>query len=184
MRQRTPGSQQRQREFARELADDFAEPPLSNTVHDDLIEDLQLSLLCDATKAADDARDRRSNYHGEDAAFVDDLDEGWGKLAFVSRQRALEVVAEACKTVVQEGDQWVNETPIATAEIREAQQEAREWMRSHTTEMERVGWLPDESGEERIDLPLPANAEYDLDDVGDGEIVVQWWQTAAMEGDR
>jgi hypothetical protein len=184
MRQRTPGSQQRQREFAREMASDFEEPPLSNTVHDDLIEDYQLSLLCDATEAADDARDRRANYHGEDAAFVEDLDEGWGKLAFVTRQRALEVVAEACETVVREGDQWVDETPIATAEIREAQREARAWMRSHSTEMERVGWLPDERGEKRIQLPFPADAEYDIDDTGDGEIVVQWWRTSETEGER
>jgi hypothetical protein len=34
---------------------------------------------------------------------------------------------------------------------------------------------PEASGEAHVELPIPAGAEYDIDDLGDGTIVVQWW---------
>lgn len=35
---------------------------------------------------------------------------------------------------------------------------------------------PEESGEERVELPIPDGVEYDVDDLKDGTIVVQWWR--------
>jgi hypothetical protein len=43
-----------------------------------------------------------------------------------------------------------------------------------------VGYL-NEYGEERVELPIPADAQYDIDDHGDGMIIVQWWQTDESE---
>ena len=40
---------------------------------------------------------------------------------------------------------------------------------------------PEESGEEYVELPIPDGAEYDVDDLGDGRIVVQWWQADPEE---
>lgn len=46
---------------------------------------------------------------------------------------------------------------------------------------EPVGGYPEESGEESVELPIPDGAEYDIDDLGDGRIVVQWWKTDPEE---
>jgi hypothetical protein len=43
---------------------------------------------------------------------------------------------------------------------------------------------PEDSGEERIELPIPDGAEYDIDDLGDGTIVVQWWDDDDTERDQ
>ena len=39
-----------------------------------------------------------------------------------------------------------------------------------------------ENGEEYVELPIPDGAEYDVDDLGDGRIVVQWWRDDPEEG--
>jgi hypothetical protein len=36
-------------------------------------------------------------------------------------------------------------------------------------------------GEECVELPIPGGAEYDVEDLGDGTIVVQWWQPDETE---
>jgi hypothetical protein len=40
---------------------------------------------------------------------------------------------------------------------------------------------PEEHGEERVELSIPDGAEYDIDDEGDGTIVVQWWRPDESE---
>jgi hypothetical protein len=40
---------------------------------------------------------------------------------------------------------------------------------------------PEEHGEERVELPIPADAQYDIDDLDDGTIVVQWWRPDESE---
>jgi hypothetical protein len=35
-----------------------------------------------------------------------------------------------------------------------------------------------------VDLPLPNGAVYDIDDTGDGTIVVQWWHDTEEGDDR
>lgn len=184
MRQRTSGPTERQHKFADNMASDFETDALHNAVYADLLEDFQLRLLCDAASAADDVRDRRENYYGEDAAFIEALEEAWGSLHHIARQRALEVVAAACKTVVREGEQWAEEDSWDAVEIQDAKQEAREWMDLHSNEMERVGELPDDSGETRIQLPFAGEAEYDIDVRGTSEIVVQWERTSDTEGEQ
>ncbi|MFC4986793.1 hypothetical protein [Saliphagus infecundisoli] len=34
---------------------------------------------------------------------------------------------------------------------------------------------PEEAGEEHVTLPIPDGAEYDVDDLDNGTVVVQWW---------
>lgn len=40
---------------------------------------------------------------------------------------------------------------------------------------------PEVDGEECVELPIPGEAEYDVEDLGDGTIVVQWWQPDESE---
>jgi hypothetical protein len=133
--------QQRPREFARNMANDFDAVPLHNTVHDELTDVDQLARLCEAVNAAETATDCRQRAHGETGAGSDDLESAWGTLSHVARQRALEVVAASCITIVQDGDQWVADGYSDAETMADARQEARNRMRAHTTELERIGGI-------------------------------------------
>jgi hypothetical protein len=184
MTQRSITSQLRQRDFADAMAGDFEHAPIHNLVHDDIREDFQLAQVCKAANAIDEAHNRRANYYGGDAAFIEEIEDAWGTLSFVTRQRTLEVVAAACQTIVRDGEQWVADGHWDAEEMREAKREVRAWMQAHTNEMERVGGIPDNRGEEHVDLPLPNGVAYDIDDTGDGTIVVQWWHDTQEGDDR
>lgn len=128
----------RQRDIAHGMADDFQTTPLHNAVHDALSDDTELVRLCDAVAEAAAASEHRERVHGEDGAFKD-LNEAWGILAHVVRQRALEVVADTCVTIIHNGDQWADDDPWNTEEVHDAIQEAREWAQSHTNAVSRIG---------------------------------------------
>lgn len=137
MTDRPVASTRQQREFA-EMADEFEAVPLHNTVYDEIIDDTQLAQYCDAAAEANNARRSREEAVGEDGEYVEYLNETWGRLAYVARQRALEIVAESCARVIQDGEQWIEADQWDAATIREAQDEAREWMEWHTNETERA----------------------------------------------
>ncbi|MBX0325780.1 hypothetical protein EGH21_22440 [Halomicroarcula sp. F13] len=141
MTRRSPASKQMQSDFAERFADEFDEAPLHNKVWDDLGEDDQLARLCDAAAMADAAADLRVSYLGEDVDHLEPIEEAEGTLGWVARQRAVEAVAEVCATLIQDGDQWVEEGHWEQTTIDGAKQEAREWLQTHTTEAERVGAL-------------------------------------------
>lgn len=127
-----------QSDFARRFASDFDVNPLHNFMWDYIGGDDQLAWLCDAADAADTAGDVRENHHGEDAELVEDVEKAWGKLHHVARERALEAVAESCATVIEDGDQWVEEGHWEQATIDAAKAEARDWLRHHSNEAERA----------------------------------------------
>jgi hypothetical protein len=137
MSYRPRASEIRQKEFA-EMAQDFEAGPLHNTVYDEIIDDDQLAQFCDAAAEAKNARHSRESAVGENGIYVEDLNEAWGTIAYIARQRALEVVAEACARVIQDGEQWIEADQWDATKIREAQEEAREWMKWHTNETERA----------------------------------------------
>ena len=139
MSRRSVSSTRQQGDFASRFAEDFDADVLANKVHDDLGADDQLARLCDAASAADAAGDLRESYHGEDAEYVEEVEEAWGTLSHVARERALEVVAEACATVIDEGDEWAEAGHWEAEAIREAKHEAREWLQMHTNEAARAG---------------------------------------------
>jgi hypothetical protein len=43
------------------------------------------------------------------------------------------------------------------------------------TTNEQRDWYWGNTGEERVKLPIPDGVRYDIDDLKDGTIVVQWW---------
>ncbi|QIO25305.1 hypothetical protein [Haloarcula sp. JP-L23] len=137
-RHRSRTSQQRQSEFAESFACEFDAAAIHNTVWETVDEDADLARLCDAVAAADEALAVRV-----DDAFAAKLDEAWGRLDWVARQRALEVVVEACAVVITDGEQWVTDGHWDAEEITDAQTEAQDWMATHTEIAERAGVLTD-----------------------------------------
>jgi hypothetical protein len=138
MTDRPVASTRRQREFADGMASDFEYVPVHNTVHDEILDDDQLAWLCDAAATVSIASDLRERSYGEDGKYVENLEEIWGRLDYIARQRALEVVAEACATVIQDGEQWAEDGHWDAETIHKAQDEARQWMRWHTNETNRA----------------------------------------------
>ena len=145
MMRRPPASRKRQNTFSREMASDFDEAPLHNKVADAIDQDGQLARVLDAAARADEAADVRAAENGSGAEFVDNVEEAWGLLSNVARERALEVVAEACRTVIEDGDQWAAEGHWTESEIADAQHEAREWLQLHTNIAIRLGLLEEVS---------------------------------------
>ena len=137
MSYRPRASEIRQQEFA-EMSQEFEAVPLSNTVYDDILDDDQLTQLCDAAAEASLASDLRERSHGEDSESVEKVNEAWGYLDYVARQRALELVAEACARVIRDGEQWSTSDHWDNDAIDNAQQEAREWLEYHMNETERA----------------------------------------------
>lgn len=143
--QRPRQSKKRQSELSSDMATDFDAVPLHNLVHDVVSEDDQLARLLDAAALADEAGDVRRDALGEDAELVDDVRDAWGKLSDAARERALEAVAEACATIIQDGDDWVEDGHCAQDEMDSAKHEARNWLQTHTNEASRVGVLEEVS---------------------------------------
>lgn len=123
------------------MAEDFDATILHNTVYEDLGEDDHLAQLLDATAHAELAQEIREDALGSDGARVDDLGEAAGTLSHVAQTRAREVVAEACATVIQKGDQWVATGHYDQEVVDEAQHEAREWLQTNTNVADRLGLL-------------------------------------------
>lgn len=144
MTNRPVAATRRQRELAHEMADDFETPPLQNGIHDALLEDEHLAGLCDAAAEAAAASEQRERF-GEDAEYLENLEEAWGMLAYVVRQRALEVVADTCVTIIHDGDQWAEEGPWDIEETHDGIQEAREWTQTYTNAVNRVYQLTEVS---------------------------------------
>lgn len=141
MRRRSPDSKRCQREFAESFATDFDAAPVHNHVWETVDADDQLAALCDAAAAADAAGDLREDCLGEDVEHAEKVEEAADRLHWVARQRALEVVAEACATVINDAGQWVADGIRTAEEMEDATFEAREWLQLHTNEAARVGVL-------------------------------------------
>lgn len=137
MTNRPVAATRRQRELAYEMADEFETLPLQNGIYDALLEDEQLAGLCDAAAEAAAASEQRERF-SEDAEYLEDLKEAWGILSHIVRQRALEVVADTCVTIIHDGDQWIEDGHWDTEEIHDAIQEAREWTQTYTNPVNRV----------------------------------------------
>lgn len=137
MSQRSPLTTQ-QSEYARNMATDFDAEILENAVYENVGEDRELAQLCDAATSTKGAREQRETAHGSSAALVSDIEEAWGKLSYIARERAREVVAEACVTVLEDGEAWVSEGHCEKESMDAAQKEAREWLRTNTNVANRL----------------------------------------------
>lgn len=135
MSDRPHGAVQRQRQFAGTLPNGFESTVLADHIHESLREDQELARLCDAAAAADEAAETR---HAEDD-IEESIREAWGTLAHACRERAGEVIAESCATVIEDGDDWVEAGHREREAVDDAQFEAKAWLSYHTNEAERAG---------------------------------------------
>jgi len=129
----------RQDNIASRKAEVFEADALSNAVHEDLYQDEQLAQLLDATAEADRAEDMRANDLGDDADRLEDVRHAWGFLSDVASGRAAEVIAEACVTVIQDGDEWAESDSWTQSQVDAAKHEAREWLQIHSNAAVRAG---------------------------------------------
>jgi hypothetical protein len=141
MSRRLRRSTKRQSQLASGMAEDFETTILHNAVFEDIGGDDQLAQLLDATAEAEHAQEEREAALGSDGERVNDVGKAAGILSHVARTRAREVVAEACATVIQDGDQWAAEGHYSQADVADAQHEAREWLQVTTNVSGRLGLL-------------------------------------------
>ena len=133
----SPKASRRVREISSRFAESFDAAAIHNTVHDDVLEDQDLALMLDAAFRAEEVEE----YREADDEVAEALLEAWGKLSWATEQRAQEVVAQSCATVIQEGDQWAAEGHWDDDEIAVAQHEAREWLQVNTNAADRADVL-------------------------------------------
>lgn len=142
----TPMGRRRQNELQSRMADDFDAVVLHNKVHDDLGEDLQLATLLDANARTHEGLEYREKDLDEPTR-TGDLANAAGIISDVADNRAREIVAEACQTVVDDGDEWVEEGHWEREKIDAAQHEAKNWLQAHTNEASRLGLLRERDSE-------------------------------------
>lgn len=134
-----PGAASRQRELADTAATDFDASPIHNRVHDDIVEDQQLAVLLDAAARTREASEYRDNLASP--TRTDDLDQAADRISHVARDRRHEIVAQACASIITEGDTWAAEGHWDRETVAAAQREARDWLQVNTNAAERVGVL-------------------------------------------
>ncbi|WP_135852594.1 hypothetical protein [Halorussus salinus] len=140
MARRHPRSRRRQTHLESDLATEFDATVLHNKVYEDIGGDDELAKYCDALAAAEDARDIHEGPDGRSERW-ESMDDACQRFEAESRRRAREVAAEACATIIDEGDEWTDVWD--DADIEETQQEAREWLAENTETADRLG-LPEE----------------------------------------
>jgi len=136
-------AKKRQEELVRELAYPFDAAALHNRAGDALGQDDQLWQLLEAWAETEQALAAREDAMGwtADGSRCGDLDDAVGTIDEVVRDRAREVVADACVEVIEHGDEWAADGHLDEAAIADAVHEAREWLQTNHEVAERVGSL-------------------------------------------
>lgn len=131
----------RQSSFVKQMAMDFDTELLYDLVWLLIEDDGQLALLCDGRSVANDAATLRKRQQGEDAEYLGKVEAIEATLDWLARQRALELVAQACAECLTDGEAWASNTASDTVDVDAAQAEARRWLQYHPNEAVRVDAL-------------------------------------------
>lgn len=109
-----------------EAVDRFDARLLCDGLHDHVGEDDQLLALANAVAEAQHARDvREREFDGEDNGIIGDCCESAeDQLHETLGHRLVEVIAEECRTILLEGDDWREEGWADQRDVAEAQLEA------------------------------------------------------------
>jgi len=138
---RPAASIDRQSSFGERLSTDFDAWLLRNMVWSFIEADDQLAYLCDGRSIVSSAAGLRKRQQGDDVAYLGKIEAIEATLDWLARQRALELVAQACAACLEDSEQWASNTKFDDKYVEEAQVEARQWLREHTNEAARVGAL-------------------------------------------
>jgi len=138
---RSDSSVDRQSSFAERMASDFDTTLLRNLAWLCIENDGQLSRICDGRAVVSEAANLRQHNQGEDVEHLGRLEAIEATLDWLARQRALELVAQACADCLTDGEAWASNTDPDDGRVGAAQAEARRWLKHHTNEAVRVGAL-------------------------------------------
>lgn len=125
--------------LAGEMARQFDETPLHNTVADAVADDQILADLCSVAENATLVRDGWDTVGSCTDDALDDVDHAAETVARRAPDRALEVTAAACARLIRERDEWVIEGLAEPYEMDAAVEEARRWLQDNSDVAERVG---------------------------------------------
>lgn len=139
--ERPAASIDRQSSFGERLSTDFDAWLLRNMVWSFIEADDQLEYLCDGRSIVSNAAGLRKRQQGDGAAYLGKIEAIEATLDWLARQRALELVVQACKACLEDSEQWASNTKFDDKHVEEAQVEAHQWLREHTNEAARVGAL-------------------------------------------
>lgn len=130
--------------LAREAAERFDAVLLHNLLADSVPEDDQLMALANAVAEAQHARDVRTReYDGSDAATIAGLcEDAEDILHRTLGERLVECIAEECRVVLTDGDDWLQEGHVDADELDAAKREAANWLLEHEDVTRRL-WGPD-----------------------------------------
>ena len=139
--ERPAASIDRQSSFGERLSTDFDAWLLRNMVWSFIEADDQLAYLCDGRSIVSNAAGLRKRQQGDEVVYLGKIEAIEATLDWLARQRALELVAQACAACLEDSEQWDSNTKFDDKYVEEAQVEARQWLREHTNEAARVGAL-------------------------------------------
>ncbi|UIO98915.1 hypothetical protein Hbl1158_10250 [Halobaculum sp. CBA1158] len=126
-----------------EATDRFEHRILKDGLHDDIVEDAQLAQFEDAVATIENVRDtRREDFDGDGdpgEAIADAVEQLHEPIA----DRVDELCAERCRTVLVDGDEWVEEGWEDPEDVEEAKREATSWLTHHGDVARRL-WDEDE----------------------------------------
>jgi len=138
---RPAASIDRQSSFGERLSTDFDAWLLRNMVWSFIEADDQLAYLCDGRSIVNNAAGLRKRQQGDEVVYLGKIEAIEATLDWLARQRALELVAQACAACLEDSEQWDSNTKFDDKYVEEAQVEARQWLQEHTNEAARVGAL-------------------------------------------
>lgn len=137
--------------------DEFEHRILIDCVFDDVVEDQQLAMLEESIARLEDARDQRRDDLAEpDVGSCSDLATAVEAMHDPPRARVMEICAERCRTVLIDGDDWVERGWEDAEEMATAKREAATWLLEHPDVRARL-WGSDEDAE--LDQLLAAEAD-------------------------
>lgn len=121
------------REHSRQAAEAFESQPIRDGLHDDVLEDTQLAQLEDAIAEMEDLRDRRRTDENADAPVdpTADVVDAIETLQTTVDHRLAELQAERCRTVLDDGAEWVARGWCDREAVAEATAEATTWLLEH-----------------------------------------------------
>ena len=126
-----PKTSRRAREFAEHHADEFDANVVANAISEAFIEDDQLVDVLDLTYRAQDAANRRETemHDGHHDEHVRTLEAAADDIYSITTPRRMEIVAEACLTVLREVEQIREHYKPEVVEA--ALDEAVAWLTEH-----------------------------------------------------
>lgn len=135
----SPGATSLIHELRADAVDRFDARLICDGLHDDVQEDDQLAALAQAVAEIDHAHDVRERAVDEDETNIPSLcDHAHDVLKRTLDPRLAEVIAERCRVILVDGDDWLEQGWVEADELATAKREAANWLLEHDDVTERL----------------------------------------------